>query len=227
MATTLAQQQAGSRRRASKSALPAWLAVLALHGLLFSLIARPGAWRERGPVPPSPPPLMFWLLDRTPPPAATAEAQAVPPPRARRPPSAPQRVQAPSTQPAEPQAITQPAVEAPNATAAPSPQTEPSSASPAPLNLSLPRGASAAWRQRNPALDDARANSRAPRTLATLVEQALGGDPSGPITEEALADGSVRFRRGSQCVIARPNQAQNLDPFNGSVLPKPRLIDRC
>jgi hypothetical protein len=63
--------------------------------------------------------------------------------------------------------------------------------------------------------------------MAALIDQALGGDPRGPISEEPLADGSVRFRRGSQCVISRPNQAQNLDPYNGSVLPKPRLLDKC
>ena len=59
------------------------------------------------------------------------------------------------------------------------------------------------------------------------LAQALGGDPYGPISEEPLADGSIRFRRGGQCVISRPNQAQGLDPYNGSVLPKPRLLDQC
>jgi hypothetical protein len=95
------------------------------------------------------------------------------------------------------------------------------------LNLALPRAASSAWRQRSPALDDARANTRTRPTMAALIDAALGGDVNGPISEEHLADGSVRFQRGSQCVIARPNRAQNLDPYNSSFLPKPRLIDKC
>ena len=220
----------GSRRRPSKSALPVWVAVLALHLLLFSLASRPGVWRERGPVLPAVPPLMFWLLNRTPPPAtapAAADVRAAPPPRSPKSPSAPQPAPAPATGPAEPQAITAPAAAGPSPPAAPPARAESEPAAPAALNLTLPRGASAAWRQRNPALDDARANTRLPRNLATLVDQALGGNPNGPISEEHLADGSIRLRRGSQCVIARPNQAQNLDPFNGSVLPKPRLIDHC
>ena len=95
------------------------------------------------------------------------------------------------------------------------------------MNLALPRAPAADWRLRSPALDDPRANSRAPINMATLIEKVLGGDPSGAVSEEHLADGSVRFRRGGKCVMARPNQAQNIDPFNASVFPKPRLLDRC
>jgi hypothetical protein len=199
----------------------ALLGVLALHAVLLMVGTRLGVGRDRGPPPPSEPPAVLWLLDRRPAkPVNSDPTRAVQPTR----PAAPT-----PAAPVEPQAITlpAPAAEAPRE-AQRTPETAgPTAATPAALNLALPRAASAAWRQRSPVLDDARANTRAPVNMATLIDKALGGDPSGPIREEALADGSVRFRRGTQCVIARPNQAQNIDPFNGSVLPKPRLLDRC
>lgn len=115
---------------------------------------------------------------------------------------------------AEPQAITLP----PPEPAAP--------VASAPLNLVLPRAPQAPWRNgRNPALDDPRANTARVRTIEDRIAGVLGG--SDQITEEHLADGSVRFRRGPSCVIARPNRAQAIDPFNASVSPKPRLIDSC
>jgi hypothetical protein len=220
--------------------------VLVLHVLLVVVASRLGVWPDRvnaqAPASRAAAPLMLWLLDSArPAPATPATAADAAQARRRRGPAEPmapeQPIQPgaslPSAARGEPQAITLPW----------SPSEAPSEAPPAPprsakaastsgsasaaLNLALPRAASAAWRQRSPALDDARANTRAPVNLATLIDKALGGDPYGPTSEEHLADGSVRFRRGSQCVIARPNKAQNIDPFNGSVLPKPRLLDAC
>ena len=209
-----------------RAPMPVLLAVLALHLLLLGLAAQLGVWRERGPLAAPSHPLMLWLLDaQAPRQPATAESTPTAPPRRSRTPS-------PETPRSETQAITLPALPA-DAQAAPAntPDTREvppaaGTATAAPLNLALPRAASAPWRQRNPALDDARANTPR-RTMETLIAQALGGDPYGAISEEHLADGSVRFRRGSQCVISRPNQAQNIDPYNGSVMPKPRLLDKC
>jgi hypothetical protein len=201
------------------------LGVLALHAVLLMLMLGLGIGRDRGPTPASEPPAVLWLLDRRPPPELVSRD-----PTPVRPQTRPARaVTPPRPAPGEPQAITlpAPAAEAPREAQRTTETASPPAAPPTALNFALPRAASAAWRQRSPALDDARANTRVAVNLATLVDQALGGDPNGPIREEPLADGSVRFRRGSQCVVARPNKAQNIDPFNGSVLPKPRLLDPC
>ncbi|KPF94113.1 hypothetical protein IP87_19845 [beta proteobacterium AAP121] len=93
-----------------------------------------------------------------------------------------------------------------------------------PLNLALPRSASAPWRARNPALDDPRSNTP-PQTLESRIAKALGGVDG--IEEFRLEDGSVRFKRGNSCVIARPNRAGALDPFNASAQIRPRLLDSC
>ncbi len=215
-------------RRVPTAAL---LGVLALHAALLMLGTRLGVGRDRGPAPASEPPAVLWLLEPRPAPKPLSR-DAVPVVEKTRQDLELRRARAvapPPAAPGEPQAITLPAPsadatrEAPRAPATASPPAPP----PAALNLALPRAASAAWRQRSPALDDARANTRAPVNMATLIEKALGGDPYGAVSEEHLADGSVRFRRGRQCVVSRPNRAQNIDPFNGSVLPKPRLLDAC
>jgi hypothetical protein len=228
------------RLPARRVPLTVLLGVLALHAVLLWMAARLGVWPDRvgstGPTPLAPPPFMLWLLDRdAPQPAPAAERSPLASPRRTAPaptarlPVRPALQHQPPAAPGEPQSITLP-LDAATPTPTPSRAAEaasPPGSAPAALNLTLPRGATAAWRQRGPALDDARANTRAPGNMATLIAQALGGDPHGAISEEHLADGSVRFKRASQCVIARPNQAQNIDPFNGSVLPKPRLLDRC
>ncbi len=218
MAVTLTLPPLPARR----APLRVLLGVLALHTVLLGLATQLGVWPDRGPAPVAPAPLMLRLLDSAPPNRARKPTpQALPPRRVLRPPDAPPAAPVRS----EPQAITLPAP----ATAAPEVAQRPTGTAnpPAALNLILPRAASAPWRQRSPALDDARANTRVPVNLATLIDQALGGDPYGSISEEHLADGSVRFRRGRQCVIARPNQAQALDPYNSSFSPKPRLLDTC
>jgi hypothetical protein len=212
----------------------ALLGVLALHAALLMLGTRLGVSRDREPTPANEPPALLWLLEQRPAPKPISRdaALAVQKPRQDFEPRPARAVALPPAAPGEPQAITLPAPaadatreaqRAPEAASPPAPATT----APTALNLVLPRAASAAWRQRSPALDDARANTRAPVNMATLIDKALGGDPYGAVSEEHLADGSVRFRRGSRCVISRPNQAQNIDPFNGSVLPKPRLLDTC
>lgn len=235
------------RRPARRGAVAVPVGVLGLHVLVLAVVLQLGVWPDRGPVPAAARPLVVWLLNGAvapPPPAVrrpvlpiAAVPRSTPAPRLPLPgvaPAAPAAPPAP-TVPGALQAITLPgaAAEALQATPRDRPDPDPLAdlangpKTTAPLNLALPRAAPAASRQRNPALDDVRANTWAPVNMAALIDKALGGDPDGAISEERLADGSVRFRRGMQCVISRPNQAQNIDPFNGSVLPKPRLLDRC
>jgi len=94
-----------------------------------------------------------------------------------------------------------------------------------PLRLTLPRNALPQPQPLNPALADLR-DPAARRTLESRLQAALGL-AEGPITEERLSDGSVIFRRGNECVIARPSRAGTLDPFNQSVSPQSRLLKRC
>jgi hypothetical protein len=108
-------------------------------------------------------------------------------------------------------------------TAITAPDTSPTAAPPS-LNLALPRGASAPWRDRHPGRDDPRTNT--PRaTLESRIAAALGGVEG--ITEEQLEDGIMRFRRGTQCVLVHPNRAERLDPWNKSVSPKMRGVEKC
>jgi hypothetical protein len=216
------------RRPARRTPPLALLGVLALHALLLAGLMRLGLGRDREPVPASATQLL-WLLDSTPATAARSPAAPVEPvePVAQiRRAAPPLDTRRPEPAPGDLQAISVP-VPVPVAVSPAAPTTDTASGAPAPLNLSLPRAASSAWRQRSPAVDDVRANTRTRANMATQIEAALGGDPEGPISEESLVDGSVRFRRGGQCVIARPNRAQNLDPFNSSFSPKARLLDKC
>ena len=201
--------------------------VLALHALAMLGALRLGVWDDRQPPPREQPPLMVWLSEG-PPPARTVPPEAAPAasPRKARTPRETRDTREPPRR-REAQAITLPAA-APNtpaadAAASAKPHTAPA-AKPAPLNLVLPRAASAPWRERNPALDDTRSNSPRP-TLESRIAAALGG--SDRITEFRLEDGSVRLRRGTACVIARPNRAGALDPFNASSQLRPRLLDPC
>ncbi|KPF43547.1 hypothetical protein D621_19160 [beta proteobacterium AAP51] len=206
--------------------------MLALHVLLLA-----GAWwlqpgQERGPALPAPvqAPLIVWLPG-APKPAAPAQRQAEAAEASKA--TAAPRARATT----EPQAITLPASptaaglgsEASAQAALPATAAAPASASvpaapAAPLNLALPRGASAPWRARNPALTDPRSNTPPP-TVESGIAQALGG--ADQIEQFVMADGSVRFKRGNSCVIARPNRAGALDPFNASAQIRPRLLDRC
>lgn len=203
-------------------------AVLAAHALLGAGLWTMQLWQDRHPAPRDPP--LLWLSLPTGP-------TRPPPPEEPQPPSTrPAATVAPRPfprTPAEPQAITATPVPASEPTAAlpsspntPTARTEPvaTAASAPPLKLDLPRDRQAAWRQRHPGLDDPRANSTR-RSLEASIAAVLGGVEG--LVEERLADGSVRFRRGTACVIARPSRAQALDPFNASVSPKPRPVEPC
>jgi hypothetical protein len=47
------------------------------------------------------------------------------------------------------------------------------------------------------------------------------------IVEERLADGVMRFRRGTSCVLVWPNRAERIDPFNASAFPKMKGVEGC
>ncbi len=205
------------------------LLVLGLHGLLLLAALQLTVWRDRVPRQGAAPTLTVRLLPL--PPAAADAARSLPSrDRAARAQDAPLQVRTLPARVSQPQPITQPITPAiaqpilqPTQPAAPLADTPPAAA----LNLHLPRGASAPWRTRNPVLDDERANTNpaARQTLEARIAAALGG--SDQITEERLDDGRIRLRRGNQCVVSHPNRAERLDPFNASVLPKLRGLEKC
>ncbi|WP_395704183.1 hypothetical protein [Aquabacterium sp.] len=133
----------------------------------------------------------------------------------------------------EPQPIT--VAPALDTVAQPQPQPQPISAAPAepvaaaapppasaPLDLRLPKGAASQPRSLASLLrDDPRLRDR-PLTATERLAQAL----DGTIHEEALPDGSRRFRRGNECLVARPSRAGQIDPFD-STHPKPWLVGPC
>ncbi|MBA4177181.1 MAG: hypothetical protein C0505_11570 [Leptothrix sp. (in: Bacteria)] len=201
---------------------------MALHVLGLAAALRLGAWQDRSPPPRAQAPLLVWLQA----PPALAAAPGRPPP-AHQATARPQATPAAARQRPAPQAITLPSPSAANdvqAAAGAASAAEPvapasaRAAGQAPLNLTLPRGASAPWRQRHPGLDDTRANT-ARATLDSRIAAALGG--SDRITEERLSDGRMRFRRGNDCVVVHPSRAQGLEPWNGSVMPKMRGVEKC
>ncbi|MDP1902136.1 MAG: hypothetical protein Q8K96_17065 [Rubrivivax sp.] len=183
--------------------------VLGQHLLVAALLLRLGAWPDRGPPAAEQPPLVVRLLQLAQrPPPAQPPATAALPPATRAPATAPFTTATPPAQEpprsAEPQAIT-----LPPAAAASTPEAVGS----APLNLTLPRAASAPWRSRNPALEDARANS-APATLESRTTQAMGGD--GPWVPERLGNDRIRLRRGSECIELQRSRAGQLELANGA-----------
>ena len=201
------------------------LLVLGLHGLLLLVALQLTVWRDRVPRQRAAPALTVGLLPL--PSEAPAAARRSPSrDRAARAQAAPLQVRTLPARVSEPQPITQPITQPivqPTQPTAPLADTPPRAA----LDLRLPRGASAPWRARNPVLDDERANTNpaARQTIEARIAAALGG--SDQITEERLDDGRIRLRRGRQCVVAHPNRAERLDPFNASVLPKLRGLEKC
>jgi len=130
---------------------------------------------------------------------------------------------APDRRPHEParsaQAITLPAAETPAAALPPEP---PSSA---PLNLRLAPGLRTAPPPPSAlARDDPRANSSRGSSEQRMA-RTLGTDQV--LREGVLPDGTRSFRRGRDCVLARPARESQLNPYNQSMNPTPRLIDDC
>lgn len=212
------------RRPPAPKALP-WL-VLAAHLLGLMLVGQALRPQARGDGSAVPRPLWLRLLPepgRPAPPAPRPARPTAPPPafaepRATRPDTAAPRPA--TTAPAPPaEAITPPPAEPPTAARTPEP---PSSS---PLDLRLPP----AQRQAPPpaaamAREDPRANSarlggeeRMARTLGTDLTLRESVDP----------DGTRTFRRGRDCVVARPARESQLNPFNQGTRPTPRLVEKC
>lgn len=205
------------RRPGAPRALP-WL-VLAAHLLALLLVGQALRPRERGSAPAAPRPLWLRLLpeprrpaaDAARPPARPAVPTDAIPARA-----APPRPPAPAPLAA---AITPPPADAPDSAR---PHEPPASA---PLDLRPPP----ALRHAPPppaalARDDPRANTsrigsedRMARTLGTDLT----------LRESVSPDGTRHFRRGTDCVVARPARESQLNPFNQGTRPTPRLVEKC
>jgi hypothetical protein len=202
-------------------AWPPLLLVVLAHALLLLAWLQAGRYTAavQADTADAPQPAPVWLW--WPRPAVAERAQ---------PPHEPQsmpRVPAPAPRDAtrQPQAITLPATEAPAAqpsgaaaVAAPMASTSPASAPPgpalaAPLDLSLPRQPQAAWRARNPALDDPRSNTRLPAGVEARIAAALGDDTW---QVERLDLDTVRFRSGSRCLLATRSRAGQLELAGGA-----------
>ena len=189
------------RRAAAAPARPLWLRLLP-------------APRQAAPVPPAPEAPVHPPAE--PPRPSTGTAARRPPPPAAPPPSA--------------QAITLPAAEAPalplhSATTATTSAHTPEPPASAPLDLRLPttpRPAppSAAALAR----DDPRANTPRPGSEERMAKT-LGTDLT--LRESADPDGTRYFRRGRDCVVARPARESQLNPFNQGARPTPRLVEKC
>jgi hypothetical protein len=180
---------------------------------------------DRGPAAAAP---VAWLRLLPPPQAARTDGPALPPAVPRR--SLPVTRERPQAAlnwvPGVPTAPATAPAAAPTEPGQPAPAISPPAQAPEasrPLVLTLPRGAPAPWR--NPALDDPRSNTQA-ATLESRLATVMASS-EGPITQEHMPDGSVRFRRGKSCVVVRPSRSGALDPFNQSVSPKPRQVDSC
>lgn len=189
------------------------LGVVLLHLVLAGLLWRMPAWGDRLAAVPAQQPLLVRLWWAPPPPPPATPPLRVDGPRV------PSPKQPANPRPTEPQAITDPGAaavgavtEAPaaaaTASALPSGPTQP-----APLNLTLPRAASAPWRQRNPALDDPRANT-ARQTMEQKLANAMGGD--GSWVMERVDLNTIRYRRGNECVQLIRSRAGQLELGGGA-----------
>jgi hypothetical protein len=214
------------RRVQAPRALP-WL-VLAAHLLVLLLVGHALRPRERESAAAARP-LWLRLLPEPCPPAAgpppTPSTPPTRPPRAAAEP--PRRGEAPRAHSAAPapaaeprtEAITLPAPDAP--AAAPPPQPPAST----PLDLRLaPALRSAPPPAAALARDDPRANTarigsedRMARTLGTDLTARESADP----------DGTRHFRRGRDCMVARPARESQINPFDQGARPTPRLVEKC
>lgn len=99
-------------------------------------------------------------------------------------------------------------------------------ADPPPLRLDLPAGArhSPGAAERHPALDDARATS--PRgSVSDRFARSLGSDTT--VREERLGDGSLKIRRGNECVRLTPSRNADVDPMDDRSERMPATASGC
>jgi hypothetical protein len=199
-----------------------WL-VLGAHLVALLLIGHALRPHERGRGGAAARPLWLRLLPEPKrpspaPPPQEARPQAPAQTRPARTDTAAARPPAPSpTPPAE--AITLPAPEPSTSARAPQP------AASAPLDLRL-----APTRRQTPppaaalARDDPRANTQR-LSSEDRMAKTLGTDLT--LRESVDPDGTRYFRRGNDCVVARPARESQLNPFNQGSRPTPRLVEKC
>ena len=211
------------RRPPAPKALP-WL-VLAAHLAALLLVGQALTPHERGGTAAAPPPLWLRLLrepNHTGP--APPPREVIPPtsaePRASRSVSAASQAPAPAAAAAPApaaEAITPPPVEPPIAARIP----EPPASAPLDLRVAPSRhpAPAAAMAREDPRANTSRLGSeeRMSRTLGTDLALRESADPNGTRT----------FRRGADCVVARPARESQLNPFNQGMYPTPRLVERC
>lgn len=215
--------QATLHRRPRAPRALAWL-VLAAHLAGLVLVGQALRPHERGGTAAAPRPLWLRLLRE---PKSPAPAPASQESRPQRPAGLrPARIDIASPRPPIPaapappaEAITLPPAERPTSARAPEPPAS------VPLDLRAPPS----LRQAPPpaaamARDDPRANTsrlgseeRMARTLGTDLTLRESADP----------DGTRYFRRGSDCVVARPARIGQLHPMDQAAHPTPRLVDKC
>lgn len=199
------------------------LAIVLLHLLLAGALLMRAAPRMREPVREE-----RWTAVRAlPPPTAVAppQAPATPVRRAERDPD--RKPPAPPRQPA-PITLPMPAAtgEPDTAGAAVAAAAAPASAASAPgvAPLVIPSQGLARGTRRHPALDDARAN-RPLESPGERFARTLGTDDR--IVEEQRGEGRHRVRQGTSCVDVKVGRDAQLDPFNQSYRPTPRLAGPC
>ncbi len=209
--------------------LLALLCVAGLHLVFLSWLTRPVAPRKSSPAGVTVTlrllPLAEPRIERPPVNLPERRAPRKPDPIAPRQPAAITQSNVPTARPAMPanaDAITDPATTAAAATeAAPSPQPA-ASQPPRPLDLNLPRGYSLKPDARNPAIDDPRAT-----TARLTPEQRMAGALDTREIQDRLSDGSLRIRRGAECLIVKPARTGQLFAMDPSAARAPGTVSQC
>lgn len=221
-AAQLPSLRSGSRRRGWM----ALLCVLALHLVFLALLSRPTALRQAPPMPVSVTMRLFPLAE--PPPERPTPRERAEPDKSRQPAAITQAIVPPARTrvPAKPGALGDPGATAATAAITPAhaapPPEMPASQPPRPLDLTLPRGISQRPDARNPAVDDPLAN-----TARLTPEERMARAFDQRETEERLGDGSVRLRRGADCVIVTPARTSQLFPTDPSAARVPGTAHGC
>jgi hypothetical protein len=121
-----------------------------------------------------------------------------------------------------------PSVAPPSITVSAAPERPPGAASavePRPLDLTAPRALAAPAQRsmRNQALNDPRSNSVKP-TVETRVA-AVAGTPD--MEEERMDATRLRIRQFGRCIEVHVSRNAQIDPWNQSVQPTPKLVKPC
>lgn len=161
--------------------------------------------------------------------AAPAPPEPPPAPARRRKDDLPARLAAPRPAPITPPARTpeelpsRPAAQNTISATADAATPAPAASAPAPA-IVIPSQGLARSTRRHPASDDPRAN-RALESPGDRFARTLGTDER--IVEEWRGEGRHRVRQGTSCVDVKVARDAQLDPFNQSYRPAPRLVEGC